>query len=126
MNCTDPDNSLQGRRPGGAMSRLAAIAMLAAMTLCACDSHTAPSPADEARIKARNDARTIINREWPDSISRAEAVQALRDSAKATFDRSGHPGLTAPYDSTLTSTLRAVTKKQRPKKKDKMTPDTAK
>lgn len=68
-------------------------------------------------MMARNDARTIINRVWPDSLSKAEAIQALRDSAGAAFDRSGQPGLIAPYDSTLTSTLRAVTRKPRPVKK---------
>lgn len=93
------------------------MVLLAALTLCACDSRTAPSPTEEARMKARNDARIIINRAWPDSLSKAEAIQALRDSAKAAFDRSGHPGLIAPYDSTLTGTLRAVTKKPRPAKK---------
>ncbi len=82
----------------------------ALLLLAGCGGAPGASPADSARIRARNDAREIINRPWPDSLSRAEAVQELKDSARVDYQREGRPELAAPYDSTLSRTIKTVLK----------------
>ncbi len=64
-------------------------------------------------MSARNDARAIINREWPDTLSLAEAAGVLKDSAEAIFAARGHPELSKTYDAAFDSTVRTVLKRRK-------------
>lgn len=85
--------------------------ILFAIALCSCSQteHTEAVTAEitAAQMEGRNAARSIINKEWKDTVALRQEIDTIY-SRKRFYIENGYPDRAEAFDSALVRTVRAV------------------